>query len=661
MLAFQQEQEELPFLEGLNPAQLAAVKDTEGPILVMAGAGSGKTAVLVKRVTYLLHLEVPAYRILCITFTNKASKEMKKRALAMNRESHRCWIGTFHSICNRILLTHYPALGYDPFVVIDSNDQEKIIKAFLKTTYPNQEFDKKEPDMILTNISHWKNQNLLPGTIVSASARDGINQIHAQAYQYYEDVKNESGYFDFDDLLVKTIRLFQVHPEVLEQYQRQFKYIMIDEVQDTNPIQFELVNLLSARHGNLFAVGDGDQSIYKWRGARVENMIEYSKNPEVKVHRLEQNYRSTQCIVNASNALISHNTTRLEKTSYSMAEPGSKIQKMEFEFASKEAEVVANLFRNLKFRHKMDWSDMAILYRSRRQSGELEKALNELRIPYNLVGSISFFDRKEIKTILHYLRSALNPHDDLALEEIINVPKRAIGDTTINKILLFAEERQISVFSALQQIDAVAQAYAIKQKKTIAAIKDFVSIIEELHEEGKSLLFNAQNFLRLLFEKTNFIDQYDITKEEDEVRIEHIQEFISIAADWDRSEREHTGLQAFLMEMNLTKTDIVEEEGAVTLTTVHSAKGLEWKTVAIVGLEEGTFPSAPAIMENEVEEERRLLYVAMTRAEKLLFLTYNTMRHDYRSAFPIGQVPSRFFQEIPEEYFSFHKQLTVKR
>jgi DNA helicase-2/ATP-dependent DNA helicase PcrA len=421
------------------------------------------------------------------------------------------------------------------------------------------------------------------------------------------------------------------------------------------------LNLISARHGNLFAVGDLDQSIYKWRGARVENMIEFSQHPDVKVHRLEQNYRSTQCIVDASNTLISHNTTRLEKTSYSMGVPGSKIQKMEFEFASKEAEVVASILKNLKFRHKIDWSEMAILYRSRRQSGELEKALNEMRIPYNIVGAISFFDRKEIKTILSYLRAALNPHDDLALEEIINVPKRSIGDTTINKILLFADERNVSLFAALQQIDTVAQAYAIKQKKTIAAIKEFVNIIEELHEEGKSILFTAQSFLRLLFEKTKFMDQYDILKEEDEVRIEHIQEFISIAADWDRSEKEHTGLQAFLLEMNLTRTDEIEDEGAVTLTTVHSAKGLEWKAVAICGLEEGTFPSAMSIKEDEVEEERRLLYVAMTRAEKLLFLTYNSMRNDYRSPYPVAQQPSRFFQEIPDHFFDFHQQLSSKK
>lgn len=641
---------ENPLLKGLNDNQRNAVIDTEGRVLVLAGAGSGKTAVLTKRMAYLMSEGVDPWRILAITFTNKASRELKERVGQLHREAYKCWAGTFHGICNRILNTNVHHLGLDQFTLIDETDQRAIVKQVCKEV--GLEVDKQVIYELLGKISTWKNEGISPGEATSSNQGNQDLLAAAHIYEKYEDQKNLLSYFDFDDLLLKTVQLFRNNQEVLGKYQNQFKYILCDEVQDTNRVQFELIDMLSNRHGNIFLVGDADQSIYAFRSAKIENILNYKKlYPETKIHVLTENYRSTQTIVQASNSLVEHNKMRLDREARSMGTVGDKVHVFRFNDASREADYVAQLIDIIKKKERRDWSEFAILYRMNKQSKQIELALRDLSIPYKIVGSISFYDRSEIKTLIYYLRACHNLADDCAIEKIINVPKRSIGETTLEKIKIFAEDRKIPLFAALANMDDVLQTQTIR-KNTVAAINGFVSLMKELVEDAKTAPFSASDFLTNLLKKTEFMRQFSPEKEEDEARIDNVTYLRDYAKQWDAQEKENNTLAQFLADISLDNdTDDEEEEDYVTLTSIHSAKGLEWENCFVIGMEDGIFPhhKSKATM-NELEEERRLAYVAYTRAKERLFITYSQYRYEYNSNKPIRQKPSQFIEEIPSDY-----------
>jgi len=638
-------------VKGLNDNQLAAVVDTEGRILVLAGAGSGKTAVLTRRMAYILNEGVDPWRILAITFTNKASREMKERLVQLNSDGYKTWTGTFHGICNRILNANIHHLGMEQFTLIDDSDQRAIIKQACAEN--GLEADKNVLFEIGSKISKWKNEGISPGEAQSSNQGNKDLLASAYIYQRYEDIKHTLSYFDYDDLILKTIHLFQNNPEVLGKYQNQFRYILCDETQDTNKIQFQLLDMLSSKHGNIFMVGDSDQSIYKFRSAKIENILNYQKlYPETKLHILTENYRSTQTIVNASNHLVENNKMRLDREAVSQGEVGDPIHVFRFNDASREADYVAQLIDIIKKRESRDWSDFAILYRMNFQSKHVELALRDLSIPYKIVGNISFYDRVEIKQIVYYLRAIHNMADDRAIEEIINVPRRGIGETTVNKIKEFAAERKIPLFTALSNMSDVAEAGIKIRKGTVTAIEDFVKLINELSQASKGE-FSGSEYLTLLLKRLEFMKQFDPEKEEDEARIENVTYLRDYAKHWDSQEKDEHSLTQFLADLSLDNDDGREEEDEnfVTLTSIHSSKGLEWSHVFCIGLEDGIFPHHKSkAVEEDLEEERRLAYVAFTRAKDRLFATYSQYRYEYNSHRPIRQKPSQFIDEIPDDY-----------
>ena len=645
-------------LDGLNPSQKQAVLTTEGRNLVLAGAGSGKTRVLSTRVAYLLEQGVDPWRILAITFTNKSAKEMKERISGMNSNSYKCWIGTFHSICNRILATNVHQLGIEMFTLMDENDQRAIVKAAAVAL--GMEADKTVVYNIQSQISKWKNEGIYPGQAQSMTQGDQDKQAVAHIYQQYEDMKAISNYFDFDDLLLKTTHLFQTNPELLGRYQNLFRYILVDEFQDTNRIQFDLIEMLSGKHGNIFLVGDADQSIYSFRSAKIENILNYQNlHPETNVIKLQENYRSTQKIVNASNSLVNNNKMRLDREAFSVGEAGDDIHVFRFEDASREADFVARMIFNLKKVEGWDWKDFAVLYRMNFQSKHLELALRDNNIPYKIVGSTSFYDRKEIKDLVSYIRVIHNLADDYAIERTINVPKRSIGETTVNKVRQFAEGRRIPLFAALKSIDEVAAQHKIN-KPTVARIKAYVELLEELHAfANEQEEFSASRFIQQLLRKTGFMKQFNHEKEEDEARIENVTHLRDYARHWDAQEKEINTLAQFVSEISLdTAGEEEDEEDFVTLTSVHSAKGLEWSQTFVIGLEDGVFPHHRSkTSKSEMEEERRLMYVACTRAAKRLFLTHSAYKYEHGSQKRIRQKPSPFLEEIPDIYKTVHIQI----
>lgn len=644
-------------LEGLNPSQRQAVLTTEGRNLVLAGAGSGKTKVLSTRVAYLLEQGVDPWRILAITFTNKSAKEMKERINKINNNSFKCWIGTFHSICNRILSTNVHQLGIDMFTLMDENDQKAIVKAAAVAL--GLEVDKTIVYNIQSQISKWKNEGIYPGQAQSQTQGDKDKQAVAHIYQQYEDMKAISNYFDFDDLLLKTVHLFQTNPELLGKYQNLFRYVLVDEFQDTNKIQFDLIEMLSGKHGNIFLVGDADQSIYSFRSAKIENILNYQNlHPETNIIKLQENYRSTQKIVNASNSLVNNNKMRLDREAFSVGEAGDDIHVFRFNDASREADFVARMIFNLQKAEGWNWKDFAVLYRMNFQSKHLELALRDNNIPYKIVGSTSFYDRKEIKDLVSYIRVIHNLADDYAIERTINVPKRSIGETTVKKVKQFAEGRRIPLFTALKNIDEVAAEQKIN-KPTVARIKAYVELLEELNAYvSEQEVFSASRFIQQLLRKTEFMKQFDHEKEEDEARIENVTHLRDYARHWDGQEKEVNTLAQFVSEISLDTTeDEEDEEDFVTLTSVHSAKGLEWSQTFVIGLEDGIFPHHRSkTSKSEMEEERRLMYVACTRAANRLFLTHSAYKYEYGSQRPIRQKPSPFLEEIPDIYKTVHIQ-----
>lgn len=631
-------------LDGLNPVQREIVKDTEGQVLVLAGAGSGKTRVLTHRIAYLLHQGIPPWQILAVTFTNKAAREMRERLVALSGTQARdIWIGTFHGICVRMLGRFGSEIGYDSFTIIDDSEQKKIIKETIATIGIDYDID-----FIMGYISDAKNR-LLTYQDLEAEAAQQHDKDVVNIYRAYEEKKDELGYFDFDDLIMKTVQLLENSKDARETYQGQFHYIHTDETQDTNRAQFRLLTELCEKHQNIFAVGDSDQSIYKWRGAEISNIINFNQYfPEVKVYRLEQNYRSTNTIVTASNSLILNNKERLDKTAFTEKAGGDPILIYEADDELVEAEFITDAIEGLhRVRHR-PYSDLAVLYRTNRQSRAIELSLKKRNIPYQIVGGHAFYDRKEIKDTIAYLRAIANDIDALAFERIINVPKRGIGATTVTKINDYAHDCVVPFPKALDRIDDIPKITPRTKNK----IKEFSALVNGFREYAASEDFSVAELIKKIVTETGYLEKLDPDKSEDAARLENIQELINDAGRWDQDEdNAQKTLNDFLNETSLVAgVDSLDEGSHVTLMTLHSSKGLEFPIVFIAGMEEGIFPHGKSMSDDaEMEEERRLAYVGMTRAEERLYLSHCQKRYQYGQSTPIFCKPSRFLKELPKE------------
>lgn len=633
-------------LNGLNPEQQKAVKTTDGPLLLMAGAGSGKTRVLTHRIAYLMvEKRVNPYNILAITFTNKAAREMKERIYRlMGGAADEIWISTFHSMCVRILRRDIDRIGYNRnFTIIDSTDQQSVIKNILKEK--NIDPKKFDPRAILGSISSAKNELKTPEDVAKL-AGGYYDQVVSDVYDLYQKRLRKNQALDFDDLIMITIQLFQRVPEVLEYYQRKFQYIHVDEYQDTNRAQYMLVKLLANRFQNLCVVGDSDQSIYRWRGADIANILSFEKDyPRASVILLEQNYRSTKTILFAANEVIKNNMNRKPKNLWTENPEGNQIFYYRADSEQTEAQFVAGKIKEQVESGKRKYSDFAILYRTNAQSRVMEEVLLKSNIEYSIVGGIKFYDRKEIKDILAYLRLIANPDDDISLQRVINVPKRGIGSSSIDKIANFANMHDISMYEALASIDLIG----LSPKITKAA-SEFRDLIKGY--TGMQDYLSVTELVEEVLEKTGYRNMLKAEKSiESESRLENIDEFLSVTKSFEEG-TEDKSLVAFLTDLALVADiDKLEDEGektaTVVLMTLHSAKGLEFPVVFLMGLEEGVFPHSRSLMEEaEMEEERRLAYVGITRAEEELYISNAQMRTLFGRT--NMNPPSRFIKEIPE-------------
>ncbi|OLS36280.1 ATP-dependent DNA helicase PcrA [Alkalihalophilus pseudofirmus] len=636
-------------LSGLNPEQRQATTHTEGPLLLMAGAGSGKTRVLTHRIAYLLREKAIApWNVLAITFTNKAAREMKDRvAKLVGPVAEDIWISTFHSMCVRILRRDIDRIGYNRnFTILDSSDQLSVIKQILK----NKNIDPKkfDPRSILGTMSGWKNELKKPDDCMS-QATGPYDQTAAEVYVEYQKQLKKNHALDFDDLIMKTIELFKLVPEVLEFYQRKFQYILVDEYQDTNKAQYMLVRMLSDKYENICVVGDSDQSIYRWRGADIANILSFEEDyPNATVILLEQNYRSTKMILNAANKVIENNFNRKPKNLWTENEDGPKIGYFGADTEQSEAQFVVEKIREATRSGEHTNSDIAILYRTNAQSRVIEEYFVKSNIEYNIVGGTKFYDRKEIKDVLAYLRLIANPDDDISLQRIINVPKRGIGATTVDKIGAYAVEQGLSLFAALQEIEQVGLT-----ARTVGKLKDFRDQLSHWIQMQEYL--SVTELVEELLEKTGYRDMLRNEQSiEAQSRLENIDEFITVTNEFEKS-NDDKSLVAFLTDLALVADiDKLDDENegkpkdAITLMTLHSAKGLEFPLVFLIGMEEGIFPHSRSLFEaEEMEEERRLAYVGITRAEKQLYITNARMRTLYGKT--NTNPPSRFISEIPEE------------
>ena len=632
-------------LDGLNREQQQAVQHTEGPILILAGAGSGKTKVLTVRIAYLLAQGVNPYEILAITFTNKAAKEMKSRVEGLVGDvANRIWLSTFHSFCAKFLrfeLDNF--LGYNSnFTIYDTSDSQVVIKAALKALNLD---DKYYPvGAMISAISDAKNK-LMFASDYRKQARDFYQQKVADVYEYYERELRKNNALDFDDLLLVAVKLLQSNAAVLEKYSKRFKYVMIDEYQDTNHAQYLLAYLLSSHWRNIAVVGDADQSIYAWRGADIQNILDFEKDyPNCTSIKLEQNYRSTKIILDAANAVIDNNEGRPEKNLWTDKVEGAKIQHFTAQSEHEEAAFIGDTIVKKHDIHGVPYGDMAILYRTNAQSRVLEEALIKRALPYTMVGGTKFYDRKEIKDVLAYLRVLYNPFDDLSLLRIINVPKRSIGATTVSKLQDYARENGTSLFMTLTQLHLVD---TIKGK-TKEKLEEFGILIFTLVAEmdDKSVL----DILEAILDRTGYLAQLEeSTDPQDQARAENIGELLSVAKDFQDTNPTGT-VEDFLEQVALVNDvdSFEQEESKVTLMTLHAAKGLEFPIVFLGGLEEGLFPHSRTLMNpEEIEEERRLAYVGITRAEKELYISNATTRTVFGRT--SSYLPSRFIDEIPAE------------
>ncbi|MGN0988441.1 MAG: DNA helicase PcrA, partial [Otoolea sp.] len=630
----------------LNPMQKEAVYHTEGPLLVLAGAGSGKTRVLTHRIAYLIEEKgVNPWNIMAITFTNKAAAEMRERVdKIVGFGSESIWVSTFHSSCVRILRRHIEYLGYSTsFTIYDGDDQKTLMKQiFKKLDIDTKQFKERA---VLGKISSAKDEMITPEEYELNAGGDFREKKIAQIYKEYQKELKKNNALDFDDLILKTVELFQNVPEVLNYYQERFRYIMVDEYQDTNLVQFKLVDLLAKKYRNLCVVGDDDQSIYKFRGANIENILSFEKAfPGARVIKLEQNYRSTQNILNAANEVIRNNRGRKDKTLWTANEEGTPVRFLQFDTAYEEAEAIAREIRDKSALEQRSYSDFAVLYRTNAQSRLLEEKFILYSIPYRLVGGVNFYQRKEIKDILCYLKTIANGQDDLAVQRIINVPKRGIGATSIGKVTIFASANGMSFYQALLRVKAVP---------AIGKAGDKIGVFTEQIEDFKSRLpeLSIKELIEEILEKTGYKKELEAEGEiEAETRLQNIEELINKAVSYSESAEEPT-LNGFLEEVALVADvdNMDESENRVILMTLHSAKGLEFPYVYLSGMEDGLFPSSMSIMSDDkdaVEEERRLCYVGITRAQKDLTLT--AARQRMTNGETRFSKVSRFVEEIPE-------------
>ena len=632
-------------LTGLNKEQQQAVQHTEGPLLILAGAGSGKTKVLTVRIAHLLAQGVNPYEILAITFTNKAAKEMKSRVEGLVGDiANRIWLSTFHSFCAKFLrfeLDNF--LGYNSnFTIYDTSDSQAVIKAALKALNLD---DKYYPvGAMIGAISDAKNK-LLFASDFRKQARDFYQQKVADVYEYYERELRKNNALDFDDLLLVAVKLLQSNEAVLDKYSKRFRYVMIDEYQDTNHAQYLLAKLLASHWKNIAVVGDADQSIYAWRGADIQNILDFEKDyPNCTSIKLEQNYRSTKIILDAANAVIENNEDRPKKNLWTDKTEGAKIQHFTAQSEHEEAAFIGDTIAKKHDIHGVPYGDMAILYRTNAQSRVLEEALIKRALPYTMVGGTKFYDRKEIKDVLAYLRVLYNPFDDLSLLRIINVPKRSIGATTVAKLQDYARANGTSLFMTLTQLHLVD---TIKGK-TKEKLEEFGILIFTLvaEMEDKTVL----DILESILDRTGYLAQLEeSTDPQDQARAENIGELLSVAKDFQDTNPTGT-VEDFLEQVALVNDvdSFEQEESKVTLMTLHAAKGLEFPIVFLGGLEEGLFPHSRTLMNpEEIEEERRLAYVGITRTEKELYISNATTRTVFGRT--SSYLPSRFIDEIPEE------------
>lgn len=628
---------------GLNPQQAEAVINTKGPMLIMAGAGSGKTKVLTCRVANLLQKGVRPYRILAITFTNKAAAEMRERVNNMSGPAAKdVWLFTFHAFCARFLRMEIDKLpGYGGnFAIYDTADSQNLIKQILKEM--NLDDKRFQPSGILSRISNAKNA-LQDAAAFARQAGDFYEQKVADIYSRYEQKLQLNNALDFDDLLMLSIKLLQENKEVREKYQDRFDYLLVDEYQDTNHAQYLLTKFLAAKHRNICVVGDADQSIYGWRGADIQNILDFEKDyPDAKVIKLEQNYRSTQIILDAANAVIENNTGRKPKNLWTENKSGADIIYFQAVDERDEARFVIEQLQNLQRTENKKLGDMAILYRTNTQSRIFEEMLIKSGISYNMVGGLKFYERKEIKDIIAYLRVIFNPADSLSLLRIINVPKRGIGDASLAKIQAYAAANNVSLF------EAVSNAAAIDglSSRFVSKLDDLAGIIFELMNLTNEA--PVEDLIDRVLRDTGYLEELENERTpQAQSRIDNLHELISVAQEFAASEEENN-LENFLAHVALVSDidDTELGEDAITLMTLHSSKGLEFPVVFLVGMEEGLFPHARTLMdETEIEEERRLCYVGITRAKEKLFLSSTKMRTIYGNT--VTYPPSRFLQEIP--------------
>lgn len=638
-------------LDTLNPAQREAVEKTEGPVLILAGAGSGKTRVLTTRIGHLIEDKgVQPANILAITFTNKAANEMRERVEeTLESDASDMWISTFHSCCVRILRKDINRIGYNrSFVIYDSADQVTLVKDCLKELNLNDKVF--EPKMIISTISGAKDKLYDPKQFKAMHMNDNRMSKIADVYALYQDRLKRNSALDFDDLIFKTVELLKSDKEVLDYYRNRFKYIMVDEYQDTSKAQYELIKILAKEHQNICVVGDDDQSIYGWRGADIRNILEFEKDyDDVHVVKLEQNYRSTQIILDAANTVISNNIERKRKRLWSEKKDGELIKIQVAQYEIEESDFVADMIAKISREQNRSYKDFAVLYRANAQSRSVEDALNRSQIPYNIYGGTKFYERKEIKDLIAYLRVIQNPQDDISIKRIINVPRRGIGLRTIEKIEDRASLKQESIYSVLIDIETNSE-ISTKARNSISEFVDnVIGTLRTMRE-----VYPVSKLIEKVIESIDYygyIDElYKGDKEEAEERKDNVKEFISVAMEFEQNSEEKD-LETFLTGVALTSESSEEEEiDKVSLMTIHTSKGLEFPVVFIVGMEDGLFPIARAVRsmsDSEIEEERRLCYVGITRAKEILYLTLTQKRTLYGKTNP--SIASRFMEELPKE------------
>jgi DNA helicase-2/ATP-dependent DNA helicase PcrA len=636
-----------PLLESLNPVQAEAVVHTEGPVLIVAGAGSGKTRALTHRIAYLIRDKgISPYAILAITFTNKAAREMAERVeqLLGQRIASGMWILTFHSACARILRREHDHLGLpSSFSIYDEGDTERLLAAVLRDL--NLDAKRYPPRAMAAAIGRAKD-HVLSAPEFAQAAGNLYEQTIAKVYAEYERRKHAAGALDFDDLITETVRLFREHPEVLEHYQERFPYILIDEYQDTNRAQYQLVNLLAAKYRNLCVVGDADQGVYSWRGATIQNLLDFERDyPDAAVFLMEQNYRSTSNILAVANALIEHNVQRKPKSLWTETQGGELAVRYRAEDEHEEALFVAEEIHRLVEEEGHRFSDVAVFYRTNAQSRVLEEVLMRAGTPYRVVGGVRFYQRKEIKDVLAYLRLLLNPQDVISARRVVNTPKRGIGEATVASLEGYAAFEQVAFLEACRQADRIPELGA----RAKGAVAGFVGVMDRLREALDSGAGPARMVDAAATESGYLLELETERTVEAEGRIENIRELQGVAAEFEQRQPEG-GLAEFLESVSLVseQDEYEEEAGTVTLMTLHVAKGLEFPVVFIIGLEDGVFPHYRSMGDQaELEEERRLMYVGVTRARQRLYLTHAWSRSLF------GQTsynpPSRFLSEIPSE------------